>query len=465
MSGWLNDVGNFLGTNTSSPTPAPKVDPNAFNYGGQPGAAAAQQGQYSENAANAYGAGGRTGAAPTINNAQQAQDQNNAYGTYAQQNGLANTFQGMLDGTGPNLAQAQMNASTDQSISAQMAMANSSKGGLASALASRNASQMGASMQQNAAQQSMIGTIQQQQMAAGQLNSLYNNQGQLALGEQNLNQQNALAQAQLQAGQNQLNQGYDLGEQGLSQQLGIAQMGAQMSGQQLLSSNQLASQGQGLQQGEFNAGQNQSMFSGALAAGAGALMMSDMLSKTNVSPAGASSPANPDMGTLALNMPPPPTAQEVSSANQVADQASLQQSAQKQGGMGAMMSGFAQMGAGAGGGGLAQIPMGAYGQSFLSDEDAKTRIPGGLTDADRFLASLKPATYQYRDPRNEPTDHPTGDRYLGIMAQDVAKSPTGGTIVKDTPRGKAIEQMPALSAVMAGLGRLNERLSSLERGK
>lgn len=89
------------------------------------------------------------------------------------------------------------------------------------------------------------------------------------------------------------------------------------------------------------------------------------------------------------------------------------------------------------------------------------------TDADRFLDTLKPFSYQYKNLADEPTDQPMGGRYLGIMAQNVERAPTGDTIVKDTPRGKVLENGAMVSAMAAGLGRIHERMRELEgqRGK
>ena len=102
---------------------------------------------------------------------------------------------------------------------------------------------------------------------------------------------------------------------------------------------------------------------------------------------------------------------------------------------------------------------------LMSDKKAKEQIhPAGMSISDEFLRSLSDSesTYKYKDPRNEPTSSPTGGHYLGVMAQAVEKTPTGKTIVKDGPRGKFLEMGPMVSALAAGEGRLNERLTSLE---
>lgn len=103
--------------------------------------------------------------------------------------------------------------------------------------------------------------------------------------------------------------------------------------------------------------------------------------------------------------------------------------------------------------------------TITSDRRAKLVVPGGHTPADSFLETLSKsaATFRYKDPSMEPTDHPHGGKYLGVMAQAVEKGPTGDTLVEHTPRGLALNVPASLSAALAGLGRLNERLHAVER--
>lgn len=104
---------------------------------------------------------------------------------------------------------------------------------------------------------------------------------------------------------------------------------------------------------------------------------------------------------------------------------------------------------------------------LFSDRRAKLIVPEGKhTISDEFLnaAADSEATYRYKDPNLEPTSRPTGGKYLGIMAQRLQQVPeVGPQLVKDGPRGKYLELGPALSATMAGVGRLNERLQHVER--
>jgi hypothetical protein len=102
---------------------------------------------------------------------------------------------------------------------------------------------------------------------------------------------------------------------------------------------------------------------------------------------------------------------------------------------------------------------------LLSDERTKDHDGGSFgNEADHFLAALHPYTYKYKHPSYEPTSSPTGGQYLGVMAQDVERTPVGPQIVKDTPRGKMLEGGALMSALAAGVGRLHERLSALEGG-
>ena len=130
------------------------------------------------------------------------------------------------------------------------------------------------------------------------------------------------------------------------------------------------------------------------------------------------------------------------------------------GGMGGMMGG----GAGGAGAGAAAGEDAGMAADVMSDEHNKDGIGAGdMTEADHFLATLKPYSYKYKDPQNEPRSEPTGGRYLGVMAQNVEQAPdVGRQIVKDTPRGKVLEGGAMMSAMAAGMGRLHERVAQLE---
>jgi hypothetical protein len=255
---------------------APAQNPNAYNYGGAPNGAALQESAY-----NAAGQKAMQGQAAQVSNAYGLADraqnqgvQSGEQGLQSTMGGLAGYYQNQLNGTGPNLAAQQAQASTDQSIQAQQAVANSAHGSLASAGASRAAAAGAAQAQQAGAQQAVQGTIQQENQAQTGLQNLYGAQAGLygQMGQQGLQQQgNDLQNAQYAAGlqeqQNQLNQQGGLAYAGLGQSVAQSQLAAQEAGQNY----NLSAAGMNTQNNQFNAGQTQNAW-GAILGGLGSAM-------------------------------------------------------------------------------------------------------------------------------------------------------------------------------------------------
>lgn len=104
------------------------------------------------------------------------------------------------------------------------------------------------------------------------------------------------------------------------------------------------------------------------------------------------------------------------------------------------------------------LQMGA-GLAMMSDERAKKNVQSGAQDADAFMGMMKSKVYEYIDSRNG-----EGSR-LGVMAQDVEKSPMGQKVVVESDKGKALDIPKATSALLASTARLHERLSKLEKNK
>lgn len=96
---------------------------------------------------------------------------------------------------------------------------------------------------------------------------------------------------------------------------------------------------------------------------------------------------------------------------------------------------------------------------MMSDERVKENVEDGRAAVREFLGKLKPATWDYKDPK-----HGQG-RHAGVMAQDVEKSKLGKSIVQETPDGKALDGKKLLSATLAAAVDLNARLSKLESKK
>lgn len=84
-----------------------------------------------------------------------------------------------------------------------------------------------------------------------------------------------------------------------------------------------------------------------------------------------------------------------------------------------------------------------------SDETTKSNIAPAPAAADAFLASLAPQTYTYDRPG---PNAPPGQR-LGVMAQDLPRHD-----VTTGPDGKKWISADVISDVLAGMGRLNEKV-------
>jgi hypothetical protein len=98
-----------------------------------------------------------------------------------------------------------------------------------------------------------------------------------------------------------------------------------------------------------------------------------------------------------------------------------------------------------------------------SDERLKQERPSGHEGADAFLHSLSPHVFTWKDANAAPNPQAAHNPNLGIMAQEVERSPAGHAIVQEDPSGyKKLDHAALLSAVAAGAGRLHERVSALE---
>ena len=97
----------------------------------------------------------------------------------------------------------------------------------------------------------------------------------------------------------------------------------------------------------------------------------------------------------------------------------------------------------------------------FSDKRLKKDIEdeSGPDAIDRMLDSLKPYSYEYKDP-----DDPRKGRgrHFGVMAQDLEKSKKGKELVEDTPEGKIVNYGKGLSTMMASIASIHERLKKVE---
>jgi hypothetical protein len=102
--------------------------------------------------------------------------------------------------------------------------------------------------------------------------------------------------------------------------------------------------------------------------------------------------------------------------------------------------------------------MSAVGQGIqaASDKRLKTNVRQGDDLAEAFLESLSSKLYSYKD-------SPNVDK-LGVMAQDMEKSPMGkNAVVKNAEGMRFIDTEDATSALLASVANLHGRLKKVER--
>ena len=104
--------------------------------------------------------------------------------------------------------------------------------------------------------------------------------------------------------------------------------------------------------------------------------------------------------------------------------------------------------------------MGTVLASFAkSDIRAKTNISPGAGGIESFLDALNEYKYEYKDPHGD-----QAGMFVGVMAQDLEKTPMGASFVKDTPRGKMVDYGHGLAAILASQANIHDRLRFLEEG-
>lgn len=94
----------------------------------------------------------------------------------------------------------------------------------------------------------------------------------------------------------------------------------------------------------------------------------------------------------------------------------------------------------------------------ISDARLKTDIRDGSQEADQFLASLAPRDYAWKDPADPRTTGP--GKHLGVIAQEMRPKDTGAL-----PDGTKYIAPDVFSKMLAGLGRVNQRLDAVEGKK
>lgn len=94
---------------------------------------------------------------------------------------------------------------------------------------------------------------------------------------------------------------------------------------------------------------------------------------------------------------------------------------------------------------------------LLSDRRLKADIEDGSAAAKAVLSTIKPQKYRYQDAR-----HGDGPQ-LGVMAQDLERSPVGAGMVLEGPDGKVIDPIRAVSALLGIVAHLHAEVEELKR--
>lgn len=433
-----------------------KADPNAFMWGNNPYQADTDVLHY--NTAGGLAAGRK----------------NYQYGPAAvdsvDQNAYIRMLQGAAAGQGPSQAQMQLERGNQAALAATSSMAAGARGGGANLAAAQRlgAEQRAAQMASNAGAAAQL-RQQEMQQAYGQLG-----QGLQARGAYNLQRAGTGAQLGLQ------NQA--LNDQMTGQYLQAAQdvrknqLQGSIAGESQMANNFYEPQRINAQTAQANANADKEGGKGVLGLAAGALgMFSDERMKKDVEPsssndvtkmlrmaAGLSGGSNYDTGYAfgsALHdvfKSNPNAAGGYAGAykgltDEERDMASMAGDSTTDTGVGGNYASFLNpetMKA------AAPLAMAA-----MSDRKLKTGIQGADSQAEKFLDGIHPYTYEYKNPA-------FGEgRRMGVMAQDVEKSPMGATMVQETPYGKALNMQKGMGVMLAAQADLNKRLRALEGKK
>jgi hypothetical protein len=362
--------------------------------------------------------------------------QQQAYGNMAAPNQY---YTNLMNGTAPSLAQQQMN----------QGIAQANRQGMQSASGARGLDRAAA--------------FRQAQTNAAQLNA----QAAIAGGQQRLQEQQLGAQGYSQGTQAQSNMAQGLRSSDVGEQQGL--MGLQNQAQSNLNQQYQTNAGITNQ----NASNAQKGGGGLIELGAGLLAgMSDIRAKENISPLAPGVEAKPN-GFFAPSMAGAfghagQSTQGGSGGGMFNSQDSANFNAIGQG----MASG------GDSGGGPMDMMGGMGGATDAAGMGGGLGI-GGLSDRDskEALAPVKPYQFDYKDQFAHKMGMDAAQQAyaqafqdakaprVGVMAQDLEKSPEGAQVVDNTPVGKVLDGKRALAFVMANQADMNQRLNRVEGGR
>jgi hypothetical protein len=330
---------------------------------------------------------------------------------------------------GPSVAEEQMRAGLATGQQQARAMAASARGGaLAQAASNRLAMQQAGNMAGQVTQQSAVLRAQEQAQARGEYAAMLAQlQGQNAQ-QRGLSQGQTVAGAQNEAGQRQRNDamtqsmyGQEAGARDALYSGRVSQQGMAIGAAQ--SQNALDAQKQQNKQNRRDQGISAGL-GAAATIGSAALMFSDVRAKTDIAPTvpGWDPQKWAETGT------------------------GVPQSAK------APMTDFQKLQ-------VAQMAGQLGGQFGLALSDERQKNVGAAADSDlaQQMREAPPYRYRYR----EPDLHGDGERF-GPMAQDLARTDSGRSVVVDTPAGLAIDAQRAVPNLLGQTATLQRQVDDLE---
>jgi len=109
---------------------------------------------------------------------------------------------------------------------------------------------------------------------------------------------------------------------------------------------------------------------------------------------------------------------------------------------------------------IATVAGGLLGGLFSDEEVKENKKELSDDEFDAILAKVVPTSFTYK--RSVQEVGAPGGPVVGVMAQDLEKSPAGAAMVGQTPAGKVIDKDKALSLALAGLASMSKRIRTLE---
>jgi hypothetical protein len=256
LGGFVSDL---FGSTNKSTAKTPTLDPNAYQYGGQPGGAAAAAGRYQSMGAQAQGRQGEQ-----VNTGETAWDRQQAGQARMGMQGMADQMAARAQGRMPSIAQMQADRQMRQATAAQSSASASARGAGAMVLAQQNAASNTANAHSAISNQAQINAEQEKLHAEQAALGAY---GGMRAGDQQSQAQaaqQAQFQAQMNANQRAQNDQFQMGMTGFEVGVNNAQLGAQMNQQAQQSANALGVSGINAGVGGQNAGMNQTNAMGVI---------------------------------------------------------------------------------------------------------------------------------------------------------------------------------------------------------